>query len=342
MDPATGDERRVVQVMRRPFPGHYSIERVFEQLRPELRRQGYDVEAVTVSDFSQGFRPRLRAALEAARIHAPVVHVTGDITYAALLRRRRGTVLTVHDTEFLDRAGPAKRFVYKWLWLRLPVWRAEAVTVVSDATRADLEALVRTRPGKVRVVPNPVSAALVAAPEQPRPVPPEPVVLMIGTRPNKNVVRSLEALTGTGCRVVLVGDPNAEEAAAIDRSGLPVEVRTDVDDDGLRACYEDCDVLLFASTKEGFGIPVLEAQAMGRPVVTSDIAPLAGVAGPGGAALVDPHDPASIRAGVKRVLSDDAYRRALVDQGRINVAGYSPGAVAARYGAVYDEVARRR
>lgn len=339
---ATGEPVRVVQVMRRTFPGHFSIERVFDQLRPELRGQGYAVEVLTVSDASLGLLPRLRSAIETARIDAPVVHVTGDITYAALLRRRRGTVVTVHDTEFLDRAGAAKRVLYTWLWLRLPVWRAEIVTVVSEATRKDLLAVAKTGRRKVRVVPNPVSPALVAPPEPPRPLPPAPVVLLVGTRPNKNVVRSVDALAGSSCRVLLVGRPDGEERAAIDRSGLAVEVRTDVDGDGLRACYQECDLLLFASTKEGFGIPVLEAQAMGRPVVTSDVAPLPDVAGPGGAALVDPYDRASIRAGVERVLADAGYRSALVAQGRLNVAGYSPAAVAARYGALYDEVARRR
>ncbi len=331
-----------MQVMRRTFPGHYSIERVFEQIRPELRRQGYAVEEVAVRDFSLGLRPRLRTALEAARIDAPVVHLTGDITYAGLLRRRRGTVLTVHDTEFLDRATGAKRIAYTWLWLRLPVWRADAVTVVSEATRNDLEALVKTRRGKVRVVPNPVSPALVSQPEAPRPLPPQPVVLLVGTRPNKNVIRAIEALAGTGCRVLMVGRPDTDQQVAIDRSGVEVEVRYGLDDAGLRACYEESDLLLFASTKEGFGIPVLEAQAMGRPVVTSKLAPLCDVAGPGGAELVDPWEPASIWAGVEKVLADASYRAALVEQGRINVAGYSPGAVAARYGAVYDEVARRR
>ncbi len=324
--------------MRRPFPGHFSIERVFEQIRPELVRQGHTVDVRRVGHPSLGLLPRLRTVVEVARVRAPVVHITGDITFAGLLRPRRGTVLTVHDTEFLDRASGPKRLLYKWLWLRLPVWRAEVVTVVSEATRDDLLAVVKVRRRKVRVVPNPVSPGLIGSPEDLRPLPAEPVVLMVGTRPNKNVVRALEALTGTGCRVVLVGPADGEQRAAIARSGLTVEVREALDDAALRASYEECDLLLFPSIKEGFGIPVLEAQAMGRPVVTSRRPPLVDVAGPGGAVLVDPSDVASIRAGVAQVLADPALRAALVAQGRINIAGYTPGAVAARYGAVYDEV----
>ena len=328
--------------MRRTFPGHFSIERVFGQLRPELAALGFEVRVVTAPGFSRGLWPRLRTALAVASVDAPVVHVTGDITFAGLLRRRRGTVVTVHDTEFLERAGPAKRVVYTWLWLRLPVWRADAVTVVSEATRADLQRLVRVAPGKVRVVPNPVAPGLSPGAVESRPLPAVPTVLMVGTRPNKNVARCLDALRGVPCRVLLVGTPDDGQVAAIARSGLEVEVRSGLDEAGLRASYEQSDVVLFASTKEGFGIPVLEAQAMGRPVVTSDRPPLREVAGPGGARLVDPTDPASIRAGVQAVLGDATLRRDLVAAGRRNAAGYTPAAVAARYAAIYDELARRR
>jgi glycosyltransferase involved in cell wall biosynthesis len=57
---------------------------------------------------------------------------------------------------------------------------------------------------------------------------------------------------------------------------------------------------------------------------------------------VDPLDVASIRAGVQRVLSDDAYRAALVRGGLENVRRYRVTSIAAQYAAVYDELARRR
>jgi glycosyltransferase involved in cell wall biosynthesis len=101
--------------------------------------------------------------------------------------------------------------------------------------------------------------------------------------------------------------------------------------------YRTSDVLLFPSTKEGFGVPIAEAQATGLPVVTSDLSPMREVAGEG-AVLVDPLDVGSIRDGVHRVLEDLTYRRHLVEAGRRNVLRFAADSVAAAYAAVYDEV----
>jgi glycosyltransferase involved in cell wall biosynthesis len=334
----TGRPRvRVVQLQRRTFAGHYSMERVFTQIRAALPCR-FDVELFVTSHYNQRVLPRVRTVLEARRHQGEVTHVTGDINYAAMLLRRRTTVLTVHDTEFLERAGRAKGFLYTWLWLRLPVRRSGLVTVPSEATRQDLLRLVRTHPDRVRVVPNPVADDFVARPA--RQTNQRPVVLLVGTRPNKNIERAAAALEGLNCRVVVVGDLDRRQRAAFEEAGLDFEARPGLSDDALRRAYEDCDVLLFPSTKEGFGIPILEAQASGRPVVTTGRPPLSEVAG-GAACFVDPMDVASIRAGVKRVLTDDTYREDLVHRGLDNARRYRVTTIAARYAALYDELARR-
>jgi glycosyltransferase involved in cell wall biosynthesis len=334
----TGRPRvRVVHLQRRSFPGHYSMERVFAQIRNALPA-GFDVELWVTSWPSMGVLPRMRTALEARHHQGDVTHVTGDINYAAILLRRRRTLLTVHDAEFLERANWAKRFLYTWLWLRLPVWRAGLVTVPSEATRRDLLGLVRTDPARIRVVANPVADEFVAAPA---PTARPPAVLLVGTRPNKNVLRAAAALSGLDCRVVVIGELDASQRAAFARAGVNVEEQSGLTDEDLRRAYRDCDLLLFVSTKEGFGIPVLEAQATGRPVVTSDRSPLREVSG-GAACLVDPLDVDAIRAGVQRVLSDGEYRADLVRRGLENVRRYRVSTVATSYAALYEELASRR
>jgi glycosyltransferase involved in cell wall biosynthesis len=334
----TGTRRvRVVQLQRRSFPGQYSMERVFAQIRPRLP-PWVDAELFVTSHYSKGVLPRVQTAIEARHHQGDVTHVTGDINYAVILLRRRTTLLTLHDTEFLDRASAAKRQVYSWLWLRLPVWRAGLVSVPSETTRHDLLRLMRADPARIRVVPNPVGDDFTP---EPLPSAGRRVVLLVGTGPNKNVPRAAAALAGFDCRVVVVGALDRAQRAAFSAAGLDPEVRGTLDDDELRQVYRQCDLLLFASTKEGFGIPVLEAQATGRPVVTSDRPPLSDIAG-GAACLVDPFDVASIRAGVERVLSNEEYRTTLVRGGLENVQRYRVAAVAAAYAALYDELARRR
>lgn len=325
---------RVVHLEPRPFPSQHSIQRVFSAVRSGLP-ETYDVEVVVSSYYNQGLLPRLRAVLEARRRQGDVTHVVGDAHYLTLLLRRRRSVLTVHDAEFLTRAGWAKRVLYTWLWLRLPVRRVAAVTVPSEQTRRELLALARVDPAAVRVVGNPLLDAF--TPDR-RPAPTgRPTILLMGTWPNKNLPRSVAALTGLDCRVVLVGQLDDAQRRMLDGAGLTWEHRAGLDDAGVVETYRECDLLLFPSTSEGFGMPIIEAQATGRPVVTSDRPPMTDVAG-GAAELVDPTDVGSIRAGVERVLGDPSHRDALVEAGLDNVRRYRLQAVAAQYAAVYDEV----
>jgi glycosyltransferase involved in cell wall biosynthesis len=99
--------------------------------------------------------------------------------------------------------------------------------------------------------------------------------------------------------------------------------------------------VVFASTYEGFGMPIVEANATGRPVVTSNIGPMPEVAG-SAACLVDPFDCSSIREGIVRVIGDADYRSHLVAGGFENVKRFQADVIAAQYAAVYREVFLRR
>jgi len=336
----------VVHFQRRPFPGHYSIERAFEHVRPALQAR-FEIEVVVAPEPSLGLLPRFRTVLEARRRQGELTHVTGDINFAAILMRRRETILTIHDLEFLDRASLPKRLIYTWLWLRLPLSKAAAVTVPSEATRLELLQVVNLDPARVHVVPVPVGNEFLRLPQLPPSqqlypgqlptAPGRQTVLIVGTRSNKNVERAAMALRGLPVKVTVVGELSAPQQEAFEAAGVEHEVRSMLDDDELLGCYEACHLLLFASTKEGFGMPILEAQAAGRPVVTSDMAPMRDVAG-GGACLVDPFDVESIHRGVQRVLDDDGYRAALVRWGFENVESYRPEVVAEQYASIYLEV----
>jgi glycosyltransferase involved in cell wall biosynthesis len=105
----------------------------------------------------------------------------------------------------------------------------------------------------------------------------------------------------------------------------------------MPSLYAQADMVLFASTYEGFGLPIIEAQATGRPVVTSRVTAMPEVAGEG-ACLVDPYDVSSIRNGVLRVLDDGSYRDSLVHLGFENVRRFEPSLIASQYARLYEEV----
>jgi glycosyltransferase involved in cell wall biosynthesis len=84
-------------------------------------------------------------------------------------------------------------------------------------------------------------------------------------------------------------------------------------------------------------MPIIEAQLVGKPVITSNIDPMPWVAGEG-ACLVDPLDVSSIKKGLVKVLEDQGYRDSLVKAGLENVQRFDPHKIARMYEDVYKEV----
>lgn len=334
-DPARAVNRlRVAHHQRLPHPGQVSIERVFETVRAHLPAD-IAVEVEISPAPSKGLLPRLRSILAARRVHADVHHVTGDTTYQALLLPKRRTIITLHDCEFLDRQGPVRRFLYRLFWLQLPVLRASVVTAVSPATAEDARRWLWRQPRDLRVIPNPLPDDMA---EPMRPVDAQDRgVLLVGTTPNKRVEVSAQALAGLGVAARVVGQLTPEQRQAFERSGVPV-VDGPVSGDDLRTAYAEAALLLFPSSREGFGLPVIEAQALGCPVVCSSSPPLPWVAGEGGAVLADPDDVGAVHRAVREVLDDVSLRERLVAAGRVNVGRFDAGAVAASYASLYAEV----
>jgi glycosyltransferase involved in cell wall biosynthesis len=329
---------QVVHFLRKPGPRAFSIERIFRDVRAYLPPD--IICDAHISPFpSRGFLPRLRAILTARRRQREVNHVTGDVHYLALGLSRGNTVLSIMDCGNLVRLRGWRRVVMRWIWFSWPIARCRVVTALSEATRRDLIELAGVSPQKIRIVYASLAREFVSHPAAFNSACPR--ILMVGTAPNKNLERMAEALRGLPCRVELIGRATELQRAAFSANGLSMEVFGDIDDAGMLAAYHRCDMLLFASTLEGFGMPIVEAQAVGRPVVTSNYSAMPEAAGDG-ACLVDPFDPASIRAGVECVINDKNYRDELVRRGFVNAQRFSIAKIAAAYAEIYREVAAAR
>ena len=162
-------------------------------------------------------------------------------------------------------------------------------------------------------------------------------VLQVGTTDNKNLERVIHACSGLAVRLCILGRLSESQRAQLAAHDVEYEDHQDLAKAQVVALYQSCDLLVFVSTYEGFGMPILEAQAVGRPVLTSAISPLQEVAG-AGALIVDPFDTAAIRAGLVRLMEEPALRDQLVPDGFRNVARYSAESVAMQYAELYREV----
>ena len=325
----------VMHFQRRPGSQGFSVERYYADVRSHLPA---DIQVKTRVNrfFSQGILQRLFDAWLAAWCQKDVNHVLGDVHYLTYFMHRRRTVLTILDCVTLEHSSGIKLALLWLFWFWLPVKRSVAIVTISEATRKQVLQYTGCDPEKVRVIYCNVSDEF-----QPRPQPFNaacPSILHIGISRNKNLDRHAEALAGLKCRLVVVGQLSDKQHAVLQKHRIQYENFCFLSREEVVRRYIECDLLLFASTYEGFGLPIVEAQKVGRPVVTSNAWSMPEVAGDA-ACLVDPLDVQSIRNGVLRVISDAGYRESLVSQGFKNVIRFSASVIAEEHAALYREIA---
>ena len=262
-------------------------------------------------------------------------HITGDTNFFALGLPRRNTILTIHDCGLLDDKKPFARWILKTFWLTLPVRNCQILTAVSEATKQDILRLTGCSADKIAVVPTVIKSNFAFSPKIFRQD--YPNLLHIGNSPNKNLARHAAALSGLPCRLHVVGQVSEAEIQLLKGLNIDYKISVNLTASDMQDAYCDTDILLFCSTIEGFGMPILEAQTVGRVVISSNVSAMPEVAGDG-ACLVDPLSISEIRAAIQRVLSDKNYRNTLIQNGLQNIRRFNPATVARQYEALYEKL----
>lgn len=245
--------------------------------------------------------------------------------------------MTVHDIraiEFLENKK-LKLYIYITLWVVLPSIKCKYITTISEKSKEEFCKIAPWAKRKVLVIPNPIDSNLVHNDKKFNSD--RPRLLMIGTKENKNHKRMLEAIKDINCIVDIVGVlPEEEEMFLIDNK-ICFENSYRISDEEIIKKYIDSDIVMFASTYEGFGMPIVEAQSVGRCVITSNIEPMSSVAG-NGAILVDPYSVESIRNAVITIIENKKTRENIISEGLRNAEKYTQENVGRQYLELYNEI----
>ncbi|MCH6201334.1 glycosyltransferase family 4 protein [Aquiflexum sp. LQ15W] len=320
-------------LFRKKVPQFNSIEGLFGSIVPELAAVAdtKSVELPFIGAMPKDIFLNLRYAL---KFRHSLVHITGHVNYVALVLGRK-TVLTIHDVGSAFGKGMVRDLITRFFWFWLPALFVKKITVISEFSKKELIRLVPFSKDKITVIPNAVNDAFQYQPKvfdnQ------NPLILHLGTKNNKNLERTIEALKGVRCRLMVIGKLTPPQLDLLEEAEIDFSNKFDLAFSEILQAYRDCDMLSFASTYEGFGLPIIEAQAVGRPVLTSHIGAMQEVAGDS-ACLVDPFSVDSIRAGILKIINNQAYRDDLIAKGLENVGRFRAAYIAKQYLAVYRDL----
>lgn len=269
-------------------------------------------------------------------------------TLPLIYKKGLKTVVTVHDlgSEYLPKLHQLKQRFYLRIMQQYQLKKVSFIIAVSKATRDDLVKKCQVSPEKIQVVYEAYNKYVFriinnrAVNDRLRyyDLERDKYFLFVGTiQPRKNIERIIIAFN----RYLARGSASVDFSSKLVIAGsrgwmsdeiykLPKKLRIEdkvsflgyVPERRLPALYIGAKALVFPSLFEGFGLPILEAQACGCPVITSNISSMPEVAGKEGAILVDPYSVEQISEAISKV-EDEKIRRELVKKGLENAKRFS-------------------
>lgn len=260
------------------------------------------------------------------------------------------TILTVHDLRGLGRdCGIVERAVYRTV-LGRSLRAADHVVTVSVAMKEEILSNFPDLP--ISVVYNGLDAHAGDSDSEAEMVAvrrklalPEDFILAVGHfEKRKNYGRLIDAMAllrdrGRACSLLVIGNDSGlkqvleKQVAALALSDS-ISLVSGLSDLEVHCAYRLCKLFVFPSTYEGFGIPLLEAMAAGRPMVVSDLPVFREITQDRGN-YFEPYAVESIAQAIENVLASTSEQERLAAYGRHRVLDFSFESLAARIETVY-------
>lgn len=307
--------------------------------------------------FSQYFRSYWRLHQVAKLLSENNINIFHGLSHAlpyGIEKTGIPSVVTIHDLIFMRFPEFYKRIdrkMYRSIYLS-SCQRATKIIAISEQTKADLITYFGIEPSKIEVLYqscdtrfyNRVGEELKSSVRLKLNLP-EKFILSVGTieqRKNQLAILKAVAKEKLDIMVVILGKPTDyinELNQFINESGIQKQVLflQNTTTEELQTIYQMAEVMVYPSFFEGFGLPVLEAQASGCPVITSNVSSLP-EAGGDGALYINPGDAAEIGQALSNLLSDQQFRNELIQKGSVNAELFSEKHVAKRLMSFYNKV----
>lgn len=329
---------KVHYFFRQFHPHQTSIEKLFNIIIIAVKKNNMIIKKIE-NEYDFSLKGIFSTLLFFRKNQAEINHITGDIHWAAFALDSKRTVLTIHDLVGLHSLSGLKKKLFYYFWVYLPIKKLKYITVISEKTKNEIIALIPEAEKKITVIPNALTVEIVPTVLDKKNKVPH--ILIVGTRSNKNIERTFKALRDLDIFLNIIGPLSVDQENLLSVYKINYSNVINISDDELNEFYDAADILCFPSVYEGFGLPILEAQARNCAVITSNISPMKEVA-LDSALLVNPESVSEIREAVIKLLNDPKMKEELIKKGKENITKFSVESVAKQYLDLYKKILQQK
>lgn len=313
---------------------HFSIENFYLDIFKKYKNEKYVFKFKHCPVISKGFFRRVYLIIWSYFNQGDINHILGDINFVCLLMNKNKTINTILDLYSLKRLSGLKKIIFKIFWLKIPLKKSRLIITISNKIKREIIENLKTNKKLIKVIDLSINKKFSRKKQNINQI---PNVLIIGTSINKNLENSIRSLKNIKCKLTIVGHIEQNYLNLLKKLNINYQNYVGISNNKVINLYKQSDILLFASIYEGFGIPILEAQKSGVPVVTSNLYPMKSVAGKG-AYLVNPKNVRSIENGIKHILHNKKLRKRLIKEGYENEKRFNKEIIIQKYIECYNEL----
>jgi len=267
------------------------------------------------------------------------------------------TIITLHDLGYYIKELNAYKYLDTLYWkimMRSSCKRATKIIAISENTKKAIQEILGIPEEKIAVIYEAVDTnrfrkipkATLENIATKYSLPRSFFLFTGGLSPRKNLTRlfrAIELLDEENVNLVVTGDTfaswsNDQECKLIEESDK-IKHLGYVNEDELVALYNLADAYIFPSLYEGLGLPILEAQACGCPVISSSSSSLPEVGG-NSVLYFNPHDEMEIVRAIKTLVNNPKKKDNLVEKGYENIKRFSWGLAARQLLNIFDNIAK--
>lgn len=320
---------KIIIILRKKTEGENSMEEIAYSLKNQMND--------TVSLYQLPYDShRLVSIIKnihcVKRLKADIFHVF-SISEGYLVPFLKNCLLTCHDVNTIKYLKKKwKQKVYLFINVILPSLFAKKITCVSSQTKNEFESIIPLVRKKLLVINNPINKGIQTKRKEFNQD--YPIILHIGTAYRKNLNKVIESLKDIPAKLVIVGKLKEDQILLLQENKICYDNEVDISFERIIQLYECSDIVSFPSSYEGFGMPLIEANKVGRAVLGSNIQVFADVS-PGAYLKVDQNDVKAIREGFITLIHNAKLREELIYNGLNNVEKYSIEAISQEYSNLY-------